>query len=101
MLASLIALSVRARVAAYRSENHLTRTTAVPVDAVTTSASGLDPDISVANARVQATRVAGARGLDVRTVDHLIATHTRGRQLGFLGESTVNVLDLTLAIDRA
>lgn len=92
--------AVRERVAAYRVENHLSRTAAVPVDAVTTSASGLDPDISVANAWVQAARVARARGLDMTTIDQLIAAHTRGRQLGFLGESTVNVLDLNLALDR-
>ena len=92
--------TVGQRVLAYRALNGLSATTKVPVDAVTTSASGLDPDISVANARVQAARVARARGVDVKTIDRLIAARTRGRQLGFLGESTVNVLDLNLALDR-
>ena len=73
----------------------------VPIDMVTTSASGLDPDITVANARAQAPRVAAARGLSVSAVLALIAKHTAGRQLGFLGEPTVNVLQLNLALDAA
>jgi K+-transporting ATPase ATPase C chain len=71
----------------------------VPIDMVTTSASGLDPDITIANARAQAPRVAAARGLSVSAVLALIAEHTAGRQLGFLGEPTVNVLQLNLALD--
>ncbi len=71
----------------------------VPIDMVTTSGSGLDPDITVANARVQAPRVAAARGMSVSSVLALIAKHTAGRQLGFLGEPTVNVLELNLALD--
>jgi K+-transporting ATPase ATPase C chain len=71
----------------------------VPVDMVTTSGSGLDPDITVANARAQAARVATARGLSVQSVLALIARHTIGRQLGFLGEPHVNVLELNLALD--
>jgi K+-transporting ATPase ATPase C chain len=71
----------------------------VPIDMVTTSGSGLDPDVTVANARAQAPRVAAARGLSVSAVLALVAKHTAGRQLGFLGEPTVNVLQLNLALD--
>jgi potassium-transporting ATPase KdpC subunit len=87
------------RVAAYRAENDLSDETPVPVDAVTASASGLDPHISVANAELQAPRVAAARGLDVDTVLDLVDEHTSGRDLGFLGEQGVNVLELNLALD--
>ena len=89
------------RVAAYRAENGLPADAAVPADAVTASGSGLDPDISVANARLQAARVAAARGVPVEAVMSLVDDHTRGRQWGFLGEETVNVLDLNLALDGA
>jgi potassium-transporting ATPase KdpC subunit len=72
----------------------------VPIDMVTTSGSGLDPDISVANARAQAPRVAAARGLPLAKVLALVSATTTGRQLGFLGEPRVNVLALDLALDR-
>jgi potassium-transporting ATPase KdpC subunit len=72
----------------------------VPVDAANTSASGLDPEISQANAWIQAHRVAARRGLTLRAVDRLIARHTSGRGLGFSGEPGVNVLELNLALDR-
>jgi K+-transporting ATPase ATPase C chain len=72
----------------------------VPVDAADTSASGVDPDISVANARVQAHRIAAVRHLPLATVDALIATYTAGRGLGFSGEPAVDVLELNLALDR-
>ena len=72
----------------------------VPVDAVTTSASGVDPHISEANARIQARRVAEVRRLPVARVNDLIDENTDGRQLGFLGEPGVNVLELNLALDR-
>jgi len=91
--------SVADRARAYRSENGLAASAAVPVDAVTASGSGLDPDISVANADDQAARVARARGLDPPAVTALIRSHTKSRPLGILGEKTVNVLELNLALD--
>ncbi|MFI6457524.1 potassium-transporting ATPase subunit C [Streptosporangium amethystogenes] len=72
----------------------------VPADAVTASGSGLDPDISVAYAELQATRVARARGVPVERVRQLIAENTTDRFLGFMGEPAVNVLALNLALDR-
>jgi K+-transporting ATPase ATPase C chain len=92
--------AVKERVAAYRTANHLGADEPVPVDAVTASASGLDPDISVANARLQARRVAAARGLALNDVLGLVAANTRTRQWGVLGEDAVNVLELNLALDR-
>lgn len=86
---------------AYRERNGLDSDALVPVDAVTASASGLDPHISVANARLQAERVAEARGLSADEVLAAIDDHTDGRVLGFLGEPGVNVLELNLALDRA
>jgi potassium-transporting ATPase KdpC subunit len=71
----------------------------VPVDAVTTSASGVDPHISEANALIQANRVAEERGIPLERVQELIDENTDGRALGFLGEPGVNVLKLNLAID--
>jgi K+-transporting ATPase ATPase C chain len=91
--------SVAERVAAYREENGLSPDVQVPVDAVTASGSGLDPHISVANARLQAARVAAARGTDVETVMGLISDSTEGRSLGVLGEPGVNVVRLNLALD--
>jgi K+-transporting ATPase ATPase C chain len=91
--------SVEDRVAAYRQENNLPDTQEVPVDAVTASASGLDPDISVANAKLQAPRVAQIRGMSVDQVLALVAKNTTDRQWGFLGEPGVNVLELNLALD--
>lgn len=73
---------------------------AIPADALTQSGSGLDPDISVANAMAQSERVAKARGLGLAEVHHLIAVATEGRDLGFLGEARVNVLKLNLELDR-
>ncbi|GHJ44185.1 potassium-transporting ATPase KdpC subunit [Catellatospora sp. TT07R-123] len=73
---------------------------AVPADAVTASASGIDPHISVEYARLQAKRVAAARNLPLDRVDDLIDEYTTGRALGFMGEPAVNVLDLNLALDR-
>jgi K+-transporting ATPase ATPase C chain len=87
--------------AAYRKENGLSDTAEVPADAVTRSASGLDPDISPANADLQVGRVAKARGLSEDQVKKLVAENTAGRQLGLLGEPRVNVLKLNLALDQA
>jgi K+-transporting ATPase ATPase C chain len=72
----------------------------IPVDAVTTSGSGIDPDISPAYAQLQARRVAAVRHLPLATVERLIRQHTDGRSLGFLGEPGVNVLELNLALDK-
>jgi K+-transporting ATPase ATPase C chain len=91
--------AVSQRIAAYRRENRLGPDERVPVDAVTASASGLDPHISVENARLQAPRVASARGLSLRDVLALVDEQTEGRSLGFLGEPGVNVLELNLALD--
>jgi potassium-transporting ATPase KdpC subunit len=88
------------RAAAYREANGLTADTLVPVDAVTSSGSGLDPHISIANADLQAPRVAVARNMTVDAVRSLISDYTDGRSLGFLGEPGVNVLELNLALDR-
>ena len=93
--------AVRQRAIAYRQENGLAPDAQVPVDAVTASASGLDPDISPANAYMQAARVAKARGLPESQVKMLIDHHTQGRTLGILGEPRVNVLELNMALDAA
>jgi potassium-transporting ATPase KdpC subunit len=87
-------------VAAYRSTNGLKDGDPVPADAVTRSASGLDPHISVGNALLQAPRVAKARGLDPGRVRILIGEATEGRDLGVFGELGVNVLRLNIALDR-
>jgi K+-transporting ATPase ATPase C chain len=92
--------TVPQRVIAYRELNGLAANVKVPADAVTSSASGLDPQISVANARLQAARVASTRHLTLAQVTAAIAAHTQGRQFGVLGEQTVNVLDLNLALDQ-
>jgi K+-transporting ATPase ATPase C chain len=75
-------------------------TAQIPVDAVNTSASNLDPEISPANARIQAHRIAAKRQLSLSVVDELISKYTDARGLGFSGEPGVNVLELNLALDR-
>jgi K+-transporting ATPase ATPase C chain len=74
---------------------------AVPVDLVTTSASGLDPEISVAAAQYQVARIARLRGISPEVVDGIIARHARGRLFGLLGEPRVNVLDMNLELQRS
>src|SRR5262249_37749290 len=91
--------TVAERVADYRKENGLAATQEVPVDAVTGSGSGLAPAISVANARLQAARVAKAGGINVDEVIKAIDAHARERQFDVLGEAGVNVLELNLALD--
>jgi K+-transporting ATPase ATPase C chain len=87
-------------VAAYRKTNGLKDTDSVPADAVTRSASGLDPHISIANAMLQAPRVAKARNLPLEKIQALVTAHIDGRDLGVLGEPGVNVLMLNLDIDN-
>jgi K+-transporting ATPase ATPase C chain len=89
--------SVKAAVDAAKPENP---GMPVPIDLVTTSASGLDPHISPANAAFQTRRVARERGVAEDVVQRLVAEHTEGRQFGFLGEAVVNVLELNLALDN-
>lgn len=92
---------VRQLAEVYREENGLAPGALVPPDAVTRSASGLDPHISPENAALQVERVAHARNLDKSRVRQFVAQDTEGRTLGLLGEARVNVLRLNLALDRA
>ncbi|HUH64926.1 MAG TPA: K(+)-transporting ATPase subunit C [Syntrophales bacterium] len=87
------------RINDYRKENYLSQDARIPADAVTASASGLDPHISVENATAQAARVARARRLSQDSVISMIAAHTEGRTLGIIGEPRVNVLLLNLHLD--
>ncbi|MHB1675914.1 MAG: potassium-transporting ATPase subunit KdpC [Sulfuriferula sp.] len=90
--------AVKTRVQALRDADPDNRAP-VPVELVTASASGLDPDIGPAAAQYQITRVARARGVDIAVVEHLVAQHTEPRQFGILGEPRVNVLELNLALN--
>jgi potassium-transporting ATPase KdpC subunit len=96
--ATLLA-NIKARQAQIAAFNHVP-VSEVPPDAVTTSASGLDPDISPQYADIQVARVAAARHLPVATVQALVTKYTQGRNLGFLGEPRVNVLTLNIALDE-
>jgi potassium-transporting ATPase KdpC subunit len=90
------------RVAADVAANQLDHpNTEVPIDLVTASASGLDPDITPAAAEFQVARIARERHINEDAVRQLVAAHTKGRQLGFLGEPGVNVLELNLDLDRS
>jgi K+-transporting ATPase ATPase C chain len=93
--------AVDERIIAYRQANGLAADAVVPVDAVTSSGSGLDPHISIANARLQARRVAQARSMSVDAVNAAIDAATVGRIFGILGEPAVNVVELNLALDAA
>jgi K+-transporting ATPase ATPase C chain len=90
---------VQQRVAALKKENPNAPPGPVPVDLVTTSGSGLDPDISIAGALYQVPRIAQARGLSQSVVQQLVMNHVQGRFLGIFGEPYVNVLDLNLALN--
>ena len=92
--------SIAQNISDYRAQNGLSTNALVPADAVTASASGLDPHISPENARLQALRVAKARGLSVDQVHALIAQYTQQPDLGVLGDPGVNVLELNLALDQ-
>lgn len=96
-----LADNIQSAIAAYRTTNGLAPDTPVPADAVTSSASGLDPHISLANAQLQVARIAKARLLPVAQVQSLVAQTTRARDLGIFGEPTVNVLQLNRALDAA
>jgi len=85
----------------YRRRNGLAPDAPIPIDAVTRSASGLDPDITPANAALQIPRVAHARGVSEEAVRRLVANHTKGPQLGFLGNARVPVLELNLVLDQS
>jgi K+-transporting ATPase ATPase C chain len=93
-------MAIRQLAEEYRARNGLAADAWIPIDAVTRSGSGLDPDISPANAALQIPRVAQARGVSEEAVRRLVANHTRGPQLGFLGNARVPVLELNLALDQ-
>jgi potassium-transporting ATPase KdpC subunit len=93
--------AVRGAAAAYRTLNGLAADAPAPVDAVTSSGSGLDPDISPQNAALQTPRIAKARGVSEAMVRQLVAANTRGPDLGFIGAPRVSVLPLNLALDAA
>ena len=98
---STLLSDIDGRAKAYRAANGLAADASVPVDAVTSSGSGLDPQISLANADLQAPRVARARGLSLEQVQGLVAQATESPSLGFLGEKAVNVLRLNLLLDQS
>ncbi len=99
-LAKLVAQNAQAILKLEKPYNPSLTIHQIPVDAVVTSASGIDPDISPAYAQLQARRVAAVRHLPLSTVQKLISENTDGRGLGFFGEPGVNVLDLNLALDK-
>ncbi len=100
VLEQQIASNIQAYLTLEKPYDPTLTTAQVPVDAVNTSASGIDPDISVANADIQAHRVAAIRHLQLAQVMSLISQYTHGRGIGFIGDSGVNVLQLNLALNR-
>ena len=97
---SNLVANITQNIANYRTENNLATNAPVPADAVTASASGLDPHISPANAEIQITRVAKARGLSEGRVRELVQQNTNGRDLGLFGEPRVNLMTLNFALDQ-
>jgi K+-transporting ATPase ATPase C chain len=92
--------NITQNIANYRAENNLATNASVPADAVTESASGLDPHISLANAEIQIPRVAKARGISEEKLRELVRQNTSGRDLGVFGEPRVNVMMLNFALDQ-
>jgi K+-transporting ATPase ATPase C chain len=97
---SNLVANITQNIAAYRADNNLATNAPVPADAVTESASGLDPHISLANAEIQIPRVAKVRGLSEDRVRELVKQNTSGRDLGLFGEPRVNVMTLNFALDQ-
>jgi K+-transporting ATPase ATPase C chain len=97
---SNLVANITANIAAYRSDNGLATNAPVPADAVTASASGLDPHISLANAEIQIARVAKTRGLSEDRVRELVKQNSADRDLGVFGEPRVNVMTLNFALDQ-
>ena len=98
---SNLVANITQNLAAYRSDNNLATNAIVPADAVTASASGLDPDISIANADLQIPRVAKARGISEGQLRKLVEQNASGRDLGVFGEPRVNVMMLNFALDQS
>jgi potassium-transporting ATPase KdpC subunit len=96
---SNLVANITQNIANYRTENNLATNTIVPADAVTESASGLDPHISLANAEIQIPRVAKARGISEAQLRRLVQQNTNGRDLGLFGEPRVNVMTLNFSLD--
>jgi K+-transporting ATPase ATPase C chain len=97
---SNLVANITQNIASYRTDNNLSTNAPVPADAVTESASGLDPHISLANAEIQIPRVAKVRGLSEDRVRELVKQNTSGRDLGLFGEPRVNVMTLNFALDQ-
>ena len=97
---SNLVANITANISSYRSDNNLATNAPVPADAVTASASGLDPHISVANAELQIPRVAKVRGISEDRVREVVKQNTSGRDLGIFGEPRVNVMTLNFALDQ-